>query len=155
MANPKQQKGYFVFRKKNLEAKADFLKKGENRGYIIVPSAVLTDPTLTIYAKLVFSYLLGCARKEGRGKVNPSDLAIAAYCGISKRQAIRARELLRERMWLDWERTGSSNEYRIYSILEHDDLARHSARTREEVSAAREQKAAVVDPRPATPPPQP
>ena len=128
------------FRKKNLEAKSDFLKKGDERGYLVIPSAILTDPTLTIYAKLVFGYLLSCARKEGHGKINPASLSIAAYCGISKRQVIRACDELKDRMWLDWERTGKSNEYRIYSIDDHANLIKAVAGVREAGAAAKAEK---------------
>lgn len=126
-----KQKGYFVFRKKNLEAKSDFLKKGDNKGYFVLPGAIMADPGLNPYEKLVYAFLLSCVRAAGRGKCNPSDETIGAYCGISHAQVKRARVALKEKAWLNWERTGSSNEYRLFSTAEHDDLVTHASRINE------------------------
>lgn len=109
-----------IFRKKNLETKATILKGGTDKGYIIIPGAVMTDPALTPYEKLVYGYLLNCIRKQGRGKCNPSDLNIAANCGISLKQVYRARIKLKDQAWIRWERTGTSNEYTLNAGGEHD-----------------------------------
>lgn len=109
-----------VFRKKNLETKATILKGGTDKGYIIIPGAVMMDIALSPYEKLVYGYLLNCIRKQGRGKCNPADLNIAANCGISLKQVYRARVKLKEQMWIRWERTGTSNEYTLNAGAEHD-----------------------------------
>ena len=119
------------FRKKNLETKSEFLKKGTDKGYMVIPGSVMADPALSPYEKLVYGYLLSCIRSQGHGKCNPSDLRIAAYCGISERQVQNARDVLKDQMWLDWERTSRSNEYRLKSHAEHDEMVTQIARVRE------------------------
>jgi hypothetical protein len=120
-----------VFRKNNLETKATILKGGAEKGYIVIPGAVMTDPALSPYEKLVYGYLLNCVRKQGRGKCNPSDKNIGANCGFSVPQVYRARVKLKDQAWLRWERTGTSNEYRLSSRVEHDDLLNQMADMRE------------------------
>lgn len=120
-----------VFRKKNLETRATILKGGKNTGYIIIPGDVMADPALSPYDKLVYGYLLNCVRPGGRGKCNPSDNNIALVCGISTRQVMNARTTLKTQAWIGWERTGTSNEYRINSRAEHDDLINQMANLRE------------------------
>jgi hypothetical protein len=120
-----------VFRKKNLETKATILKGGTDKGYIIIPGAVMMDLSLSPYEKLVYGYLLNCIRKQGRGKCNPADLNIAANCGISVKQVYRARIKLKDQMWIRWERTGTSNEYTLNAGGEHDVLISQMADARE------------------------
>lgn len=102
---------------KNLETRKDILKGG--KGYFVIPVAVMADPELSTYEKLVYGYLLSCVRPGGFGMCNPSDLDIKANCGISVRQVRRARSKLRERAWISWERTDESNQYRLFSPSEH------------------------------------
>jgi hypothetical protein len=79
--------------------------------FVQIPYRVFTDPKLTPTEKLTIGRLLLFAGKDGR--CYPSHETISHERCLSPSQARRVVTSLKRKGWLEWRRTGKSNEYVI------------------------------------------
>jgi hypothetical protein len=106
-----------ICRLNNEYVKKISTKQGD---FVVIPNYILAALELNAHERLLYGVLLFFVRSKGRYRCYPSIEAIASFLGMSISHAQRCVRSLRDKFWIEWKRTGRSNEYRLISPAEHD-----------------------------------
>jgi CRP-like cAMP-binding protein len=83
-------------------------------GFAALPYIVLRDTKLSTGARLAYAILLMYAWQEG--SCFPGQARMANDMGTSERHLRRFLQELRDRGYVSWRRTNTTNEYRILDV---------------------------------------